>query len=154
LANVCGSQHRVSPFHLVDPTKPGHRRFIALWLVDPTKRIISTANIPPQRMDWYVDSLLGSNAKTRQEALGKLPPDLINLLAEKGLASASATMEGRLPEELMDYVRKYFDEDKYSLPMTSEEAHKHRNKLMQERGAFVRKSEEGWRSQTYNFCEH
>ncbi|KAJ5058413.1 hypothetical protein J3E72DRAFT_222606 [Bipolaris maydis] len=41
-------QHRVSSFKLIDPTKPGHCRFIALWLVDPARPIISTANIPPQ----------------------------------------------------------------------------------------------------------
>lgn len=45
-------QHRVSPFKLQDPTKPGHRRFLALWLVDPHVRIISTANVPPQQSDW------------------------------------------------------------------------------------------------------
>src|SRR5262245_54926885 len=45
-------QHRVSPFKLQDPAKPGHRRFIALWLVDPYTRVISTANVPPQRLDW------------------------------------------------------------------------------------------------------
>ena len=151
---TCVSQHRVSPFSLIDPTKPGHRRFIALWLVDPTKRIISTANVPPQQMDWYVDALLGSNTKSRQEALSKLPPDLINLLAEKGLASLSATSEGRLPEELMDYVREYFDEAKYSLPMGFQEASEHRKKLMQERGAFVRTAEEELQGATYSFCEH
>lgn len=28
-------QHRVEPFELIDKTKPGHRRFLVLWLVDP-----------------------------------------------------------------------------------------------------------------------
>src|SRR6185437_6116833 len=32
----------VTPFELEDKMKPGHLRFIALWLVDPTTRIIST----------------------------------------------------------------------------------------------------------------
>ena len=154
LVNACGSQHRVSPFQLIDPTKPGHRRFIALWLVDPTKRIISTANVPPQQMEWYVDSLLGSNDKTRQEALSKLPPELINLLAEKGFASVPAAREAQLPEELMDCVRKYFEDGKHSLPMSSKEANEHRKKLMQERGAFVQVSARGWSGQTYSFCEH
>ncbi|KAH8892988.1 hypothetical protein GQ53DRAFT_619176, partial [Thozetella sp. PMI_491] len=46
-------QHRVSPFELKDPTRPGHRRFIVLWLVDPVYRICSTRNVPPQRHDWW-----------------------------------------------------------------------------------------------------
>ncbi|KAF2634558.1 hypothetical protein P280DRAFT_538529 [Massarina eburnea CBS 473.64] len=41
------SQRCVSPFQLVDKTRPGHHRFIALRLVDSTKRVISTANVPP-----------------------------------------------------------------------------------------------------------
>ncbi|KAL7896284.1 hypothetical protein HDV64DRAFT_270587 [Trichoderma sp. TUCIM 5745] len=49
-------QHRVSSFRLKDATKPGHRRFLALWLVDPHERIVSTANVPPQQRDWYADS--------------------------------------------------------------------------------------------------
>lgn len=45
-------QHRVEPFKLVDPSRPGHRRFLVLWLVDPNYRIASTANVPPQQHDW------------------------------------------------------------------------------------------------------
>ncbi|KAI8719939.1 hypothetical protein NCS52_00776200 [Fusarium sp. LHS14.1] len=44
--------HRVTPFELADKTKPGHRRFIALWLVDPFTRVINTANVPPQQEEW------------------------------------------------------------------------------------------------------
>ncbi|RSL46498.1 hypothetical protein CEP54_013815 [Fusarium duplospermum] len=44
--------HRVTPFELADKKKPGHRRFIALWLVDPFTRVISTANVPPQQKEW------------------------------------------------------------------------------------------------------
>ncbi|KAL4807886.1 hypothetical protein BDV18DRAFT_136334 [Aspergillus unguis] len=49
-------QHRVSPFSLADRSKPGHRKILALFLVDPHHRIISTANVPPQREDWYKES--------------------------------------------------------------------------------------------------
>jgi hypothetical protein len=85
-------QHRVSPFELVDPTKPGHRRFITLWLVDPTKRIISTANIPPQQMTLYVDALVSSDGKAREEAVSKLSPEVVNLLADKGLVNVTTNI--------------------------------------------------------------
>jgi hypothetical protein len=52
--------HRVSPFELRDKTKPGHRRFIALWLVDPATRIINTANIPPQQQSWWMERAFGN----------------------------------------------------------------------------------------------
>jgi hypothetical protein len=46
-------QHCVSPFQLADPTKPGHRTIIALFLIDPNVKIISTAHVPCQRRDWW-----------------------------------------------------------------------------------------------------
>ncbi|KAF1849209.1 uncharacterized protein K460DRAFT_305120 [Cucurbitaria berberidis CBS 394.84] len=147
-------QHRVSPFRLIDPTKPGHRRFIALWLVDPTQRIISTANIPPQQMTWYADSLLGSTPSARIAALSILPPELVALLVQHGLNRAEASENCRLPAELMDMVKEYFEQGQNGLPMSVEEAMEHRTKLMQERGAFHRTAEGRWQEQSYNFCEH
>jgi len=46
-------QHRVNPFKLADPTKPGHRKILAMFLVDPHIRILSTSKVPPQRADWW-----------------------------------------------------------------------------------------------------
>lgn len=46
-------QHKVEPFELVDKSRPGHRRFLALWLVDPHYRICSTRNVPPQQESWW-----------------------------------------------------------------------------------------------------
>jgi hypothetical protein len=45
-------QHQVSPFSLADPSKPGHRKILALFLVDPHVRITSSAIVPPQYEDW------------------------------------------------------------------------------------------------------
>ncbi|KAF8646019.1 hypothetical protein AX16_007444 [Volvariella volvacea WC 439] len=50
-------QHQVQPFKLADPTKPGHRKILALFLVDPHVRVISTANVPCQRMDWWIEEV-------------------------------------------------------------------------------------------------
>lgn len=46
-------QHRVAPFELEDPSEEGHRKILALFLIDPHCRIISTANVPPQQKDWW-----------------------------------------------------------------------------------------------------
>lgn len=48
-------QHRLTGFELKDKTKPGSLRALVFYLVDPNIRIISTANIPPQRLDWTLD---------------------------------------------------------------------------------------------------
>jgi hypothetical protein len=29
---------------------------LALWLVDPHERIVSTANVPPQQKDWWTEA--------------------------------------------------------------------------------------------------
>jgi hypothetical protein len=50
-------QHRVGPFGLADKTKPGHRKILALFLVDPHIRIISTANVPCQQKAWWAEEL-------------------------------------------------------------------------------------------------
>jgi hypothetical protein len=45
-------QHQVQPFELADHSKSGHRKFLALFLVDPNIRVISTANVPCQQRHW------------------------------------------------------------------------------------------------------
>lgn len=42
-------QHRVGPFRLADPTRPGHRKILAFFLVDPSENIVSTSDVPPQQ---------------------------------------------------------------------------------------------------------
>lgn len=48
-------QHRVEPFRLADPSKSGHRKVLALFLVDPHLRIPSTSIVPPQQREWWKD---------------------------------------------------------------------------------------------------
>ncbi|PGH23321.1 hypothetical protein AJ80_02573 [Polytolypa hystricis UAMH7299] len=63
-------QHRVEPFGLKDTTKPGHRKILALFLVDPNIRVISMANIPTQREDWWEEQI------PWDDVLGRLPPEM------------------------------------------------------------------------------
>ncbi|KAI6866987.1 hypothetical protein KC338_g694 [Hortaea werneckii] len=65
-------QHRVEPFRLADPSRPGHRKIVALFLVDPYVRIPSTINVPPQRKDWWKESALASESR-----FSDLPPELV-----------------------------------------------------------------------------
>ncbi|KAK4119639.1 hypothetical protein N657DRAFT_626454 [Parathielavia appendiculata] len=153
--NILQVQHRVSHFGLQDRTKPGHRRFIALWLVNPFQRIISTANVPPQQFDWWAEAVFGTGSRA---AKGEMPPELFQLLLEEGASKTVKpteallrTLENRLPPEVMEMVRRH-----RAVPdglMTVEEARRHRLALMEERTAFVGKVEEEW-TRTYSFCEH
>jgi hypothetical protein len=107
-------------------------------------------------MSWYVESLLGTSPEIRKEALAKLPAELVSLLESKGvLESAGGVGENaKLPEELMDMVRRYFDAEGDAMPMSLEEAKEHRANLMRERGAFRESPDAGWNQNYYNFCEH
>ena len=147
------SQHRVSGFKLDDPTKPGHRRFLAVWLVDPNLRIISTANVPPQRQDWWLDSVLGTSLATRQQSARNLPPEILQLLKEKGVledVDVEDDCGDRLPPELLERIRQDF---KINL-MTEQQAKDHREELMKARTAFQEEARKEWDDATYNFCEH
>ncbi|MFG1805176.1 DUF4246 domain-containing protein [Streptomyces sp. NPDC049040] len=42
-------QHRVGSFRLADPTRPGHRKILAFFLVDPSATLVSTSDVPPQQ---------------------------------------------------------------------------------------------------------
>jgi len=50
-------QHSVRPFELADPSKPGHRKLLAMFLVDPHVRVISTGNVPPQNRAWWSEEV-------------------------------------------------------------------------------------------------
>ncbi|KAK2591887.1 hypothetical protein QQS21_010411 [Conoideocrella luteorostrata] len=50
-------QHRVAPFKLADPSRPGHRKILALFLVDRAILVISTANVPPQQKSWWLEQV-------------------------------------------------------------------------------------------------
>ncbi|KAL5381627.1 hypothetical protein DPSP01_007075 [Paraphaeosphaeria sporulosa] len=141
-------QHRVSPFSLVDKTKPGHRRFIALWLVDPHQRIISTANVPPQQQNWWAEAVF-SDTRTSEDVVSRMEKASLN-----SLAVAEDGKDGKLPVELMDIVWDDFTSSKDKGLLSEQEAKEHRLKLMEMRTAFVDESEGNWHNHTYNFCEH
>ncbi len=117
-------QHQVSPFRLIDPTKPGHRKILALFLVDPNYRIPSTTQIPPQQ-EYIVRRAVQSGAEASTSLLGQLPSELLDMVA-KGVESA----------------------------MTLEDAKQYRLELMDERTAFVGEHDRQFFSRDFNMCEH
>ncbi|CAK7225274.1 hypothetical protein SBRCBS47491_005831 [Sporothrix bragantina] len=66
-------QHRVGSFELQDATKPGHRKILAMFLVDPHRRVLSSANVPPQRKDWWSE-----HVHETPTALSRLPNELFS----------------------------------------------------------------------------
>ncbi|KAG8706765.1 hypothetical protein FRC09_002239, partial [Ceratobasidium sp. 395] len=95
-------QHKVSSFELKDKSKPGHRKIIALFLVDPAIPRPSTTRVPSQQQEWRSAALLSN--KTLRRALAPEIMDWINLLAG-GTMTLKEAKSYRL--ELMD-ERKAF----------------------------------------------
>ncbi|TMW58052.1 hypothetical protein Poli38472_013526 [Pythium oligandrum] len=50
-------QHKLEPFELIDATKPGVRKILAFFVVNPSNRIPSSSVIPPQQKDWLQRAL-------------------------------------------------------------------------------------------------
>ncbi|KAJ7638378.1 hypothetical protein FB45DRAFT_1131961 [Roridomyces roridus] len=74
--------HRVSPFRLLDPTKPGHRKIMAIFLVDPSiQPIPSATNVPPQQAEWVFEALEEARADPAS-LVSRLPPELTELIFE------------------------------------------------------------------------
>lgn len=111
-------QHRVLPFGLADRTKPGHRKILALFLVDPHIRIISSANVPCQQRDWWEEALRSQGTFPR-----KLPQEMLKEIMDGvdefpiGMKEAKK-LRLELMEERKAFVRKQdmkFKEPEFSL---------------------------------------
>lgn len=62
-------QHRVDAFRLADPDHPGHRKILVFFLVDPSRRIVSTADVPPQQPWSDTSTMTLDEARTYREQL-------------------------------------------------------------------------------------
>jgi hypothetical protein len=62
-------QHRVGSFRLADPTRPGHRKILVFFLVDPSQKIASTSDVPPQQPWADTSTMTLEEAKTYREQL-------------------------------------------------------------------------------------
>ncbi|KAF8647121.1 hypothetical protein AX16_006953 [Volvariella volvacea WC 439] len=121
-------QHQVQPFKLADPTNPGHRKILALLLLDPNIRIISRANVPCQRKDWWEDEIRqnGISFKARDGAVKDLPAELQDLIFD--------------------------DVDEF--PVSMNEAKESRLELIEERKNFVLLSNDAYMTRQISLCEH
>ncbi len=129
--NVC--QHRLGACRLVDPTRPGRRRALAFFLVDPAYRIPSTLFVPPQRASWIMWAFRGKGR------FAALPDEVVALIAEflEGFGPPPAQCAGFL-----------------EWPMGRESALAHRAALMGERKSFTDELTQTVFEREFSLCEH
>ncbi|KAI0463758.1 hypothetical protein LJB42_002763 [Komagataella kurtzmanii] len=92
-------QHHVDPFELADKTKPGHRKILCFFLVDPNnKHTIASDKVPPQQQDLLegeITSFLGKVTSSQ------LPKEIPELIATKCQYTMSLDEAKRVRERLM-----------------------------------------------------
>ncbi|PWN33664.1 uncharacterized protein FA14DRAFT_64352 [Meira miltonrushii] len=167
-------QHKLSPFKLINPTKPGHRRMIVMFLVDPDCRITSTAEIAQQQCNEREAAFaFGTTVDELPNIqLGNLTFDISDLIMREVLGKSKEAFEefkkieqrkkeamGKKRQQILDGEEseqwlKDREVVSFSAPMTYEEACWHRARLMQQRSQIMEEfvqedDEEGW-----NLCEH
>ncbi|GJP43051.1 hypothetical protein CLOM_g2554 [Closterium sp. NIES-68] len=128
--------HRVAPFELQDKTRPGHRKILVFFLVDPRERIISTARVPPQQLSWQRREL-----EKKGHPCSVLPGLALDLVAE-GVGEGEGRGVGGEGG------------DSRGAAMTMEEAKQHREALMEERRALVALANEELFERPFSLCEH
>ncbi|KAF2016728.1 hypothetical protein BU24DRAFT_392045 [Aaosphaeria arxii CBS 175.79] len=141
--------NRGSGFQLDDPSKPGHQRFIALFLVDPTRRIISTANVPPQQMDWWVESIFDTSSVAHNGTASSTSNDIVDCLAENGYLATKRAGGVSLPPELTDMIKGFYH-DGESIPMQVKEAQEHRLKAIRKRRIISQDADESGTMYSYS----
>ncbi|KAJ3012586.1 hypothetical protein HKX48_006196 [Thoreauomyces humboldtii] len=82
-------QHRVEPFSLSDPTRHGHRKILAFFLVDPSVPRLGTKDVPPQNAEWLIDQARDLGA------FKNLPEDVVRTIVRKNLLTLAQAKEHR-----------------------------------------------------------
>ncbi|ORZ36615.1 hypothetical protein BCR44DRAFT_1432248 [Catenaria anguillulae PL171] len=117
-------QHKVFPFELADKSRPGYRKILAFFLVDPARsragNVLSSAVVPPQQADWLAREYVKDPANPWAS---KLPLELVELVSDK-------------------------------VGVTLDQAREIRLQLMQERSVSTGMTSKYTYAAAYNLCEH
>ena len=71
-------QHQVQPFRLEDPSKPGHRKILVFFLVDPTQKVPSATDVAPQQREWVTEAMRHAG---QGSAFSKLPLEILTMIS-------------------------------------------------------------------------
>ncbi|KAI0750438.1 hypothetical protein C8Q74DRAFT_1374025 [Fomes fomentarius] len=93
-------KHRVEAFELADPSKPGYRKVLAFFLVNPDTPILSTTYVPPQQEDWVFEEMKAA------PALRKLSQELLDMVAGYVKGSRSVISRKEAEEHRAELMRE------------------------------------------------
>jgi len=91
-------QHRVQPFRLQDPTKPGHRKILAFFLVDPTQEVLSATDVAPQQREWVTEAMYNAG---QNSGFSKLPFELLTKISSENEVAVTRSEAEKYRKEMM-----------------------------------------------------
>ena len=91
-------QHQVQPFRLEDPSKPGHRKILVFFLVDPTRKVLSATNVAPQQREWVTDAMYHAG---QNSGFSKLPVELLAQISSENEGAMTHSEAEKYREELI-----------------------------------------------------
>ena len=94
-------QHRVNSFRLEDPTKPGHRKILVFFLVDPTQKVLSATDVAPQQREWITETMYQAG---QNSALPKLPFEILTKISNENEVAITDSEAEKYRKE-MNYER-------------------------------------------------
>ena len=91
-------QHQVQPFQLENPTKPGHRKILVFFLVDPTQKVLSATDVAPQQGEWVTEAMhhAGQNSP-----ISKLPIEILTMISGENEGLMTRLEAEKYREKLM-----------------------------------------------------
>ncbi|CAD0113384.1 unnamed protein product, partial [Aureobasidium uvarum] len=111
-------QHNVGSFQLEDNTRPGERKILALFLVDPHVRILSTSKVPPQQKHWWesevreqrdnIDSLKTLPNELMERVFQEVTDFPISMEAAKGFREELMEERGPLAQSMIDCEATFY----------------------------------------------
>ncbi|KAJ3412266.1 hypothetical protein HDV05_001025 [Chytridiales sp. JEL 0842] len=97
-------QHRVEPFGLEDPTKPGYRKILAFFVIHPDYKIASSKDIPPQETLWAGENLY-------HDLRNRLPLEVCQKIASFRKGKITAEECEAHVKNLMEERKKFVNDD-------------------------------------------
>ena len=101
-------QHQVQPFKLEDPTKPGHRKILVFFLVDPTQKVPSATDVAPQQHEWVTEAM---HSAGQNSAFAKLPTEVLTMISNETEGTMTHSEAAKCREELMSNRIVFQEED-------------------------------------------
>ncbi|KAJ3344581.1 hypothetical protein HDU83_005077 [Entophlyctis luteolus] len=99
--------HKVEDFELADKSRSGHRKILAFFLVHPSFRVTSTAEVPMQQCDWVAEQLYQKCFKKN------FPLEVCRIVADASNSTMSEEEAAQYAHQVME-ERKNTPEDGYA----------------------------------------